>query len=226
MKFLFYGCLSLSLAFGVTAVVSSAEPHISREAIEWCNIWIPDANGTKLPRVLLIGDSITGGYGPKVADEMKGKVSVARLTTSKSIGDPALLAEVAMVLDQCQFDVVHFNNGLHGWGYSEAEYEKSFSDLVGTIRKQAPKAKLIWATITPMRQAGKLETIAEGTERVKARNKIAEGIVAKERISVDDLYSLVKDRPDYWSKDGVHFNGKGIAVQAEQVTERILENLK
>jgi lysophospholipase L1-like esterase len=202
------------------------EPHVAREAVEWCNIWIPDANGTKLPRVLLIGDSITGGYGPKVADVLKGQASVARLTTSKSIGDPALLAEVAMVLEQCRFDVVHFNNGLHGWGYTEAEYEKHFPELVATIRKHAPKAKLIWAAITSMRQSGKLDVIAESTKRVQARNKIAEGIVTKEGIAVDDLYGLVKDHPEYWSNDGVHFNGKGIAAQAEQVTKRILESLK
>ena len=176
--------------------------------------------------MLLIGDSITGGYGQQVADGLKGKASVARLTTSKSIGDPALLAEVALVLDQCRFDVVHFNNGLHGWGYSEDEYQKHFPELVATIRKHAPKAKLIWATITPMRQSGKLDVIAEGTKRVLARNKIAEGIVTKEGIAVDDLYGLVKDHPEYWSNDGVHFNGKGVAVEAEQVAKRILENLK
>ena len=206
--------------------IRADSPCISREAIEWCNVWITEANGTTLPRVLLIGDSITGGYGPKVADELKGKASVARLTTSKSIGDPALLSEVAMVLDQCSFDVVHFNNGLHGWGYTEAEYEKGFPELVATIRKHAPKGKLIWATITPMRQSGKLEVIAEGTKRVEARNKIAEGIVAKEGIAVDDLYGLVKDHPEYWSNDGVHFNGKGIAVQAEQAAKRITNNLR
>jgi lysophospholipase L1-like esterase len=174
----------------------------------------------------LIGDSITGGYGPNVADELKGKVSVARLTTSKSIGDPALLAEVAMVLDQCRFNVVHFNNGLHGWGYTEIEYERGFPELVATIRKHAPKAKLIWATITPMRQAGKLDVVAEGTKRVEARNKIAEGIVAREGIPVDDLYGLVRHHTEYWSNDGVHFNGKGVAVQAEQVVKRIMENVK
>ncbi|MCU0980168.1 MAG: SGNH/GDSL hydrolase family protein [Pirellulaceae bacterium] len=162
-------CLVLAAAIAATAVIHAAEPHISREAIEWCNIWIPDANDTTLPRVLLIGDSITGGYGPKVADALKGKASVARLTTSKSIGDPALLAEAALVLGQCHFDVVHFNNGLHGWGYSEEEYQKAFPELVATLRKHAPQAKLIWATITPMRQAGKLDVIAEPSRRCGKR---------------------------------------------------------
>ena len=226
MRHVFSLTLAGMAVVAATAAIHAAEPRISREAIEWCDIWIPDANETKLPRVLLVGDSITGGYGPKVADALKGKASVARLTTSKSIGDPALLAEVALVLGQCRFDVVHFNNGLHGWGYSEEEYQKNFPELLATIRKHAPQAKLIWATITPMRQAGKLDMIAEGTKRVQARNKIAEEIVAREGIAVDDLYGLVKDHPEFWSPDGVHFNAPGVAAQVEQVTKRIAENLE
>ena len=140
----------------------AAAPHVARESIEWADIWIPEANATTLPRVLLIGDSITRGYYPKVVEQLKGKASVARLASSKSIGDPALLAEVALVLDQCRFDVVHFNNGLHGWGYSEDEYQKHFPGLVATLRRHAPKAKLIWAATTPMRQSGKLHVMADG----------------------------------------------------------------
>jgi len=118
-----------------------------------------------------------------------------------------------------------YTNAWYGWGYSEAEYQKAFPDLVATIRKHAPQAKLIWATITPMRQAGKLDVIAEGTKRVQARNKIAEEIVAREGIAVDDLYGLAKDHPEYWSPDGVHFNAQGVAAQVEQVTKRIAETL-
>ena len=112
-------CLLMTTAAGAMTALAE-EPHIAREAIEWADIWIPDANGTTLPRVLLIGDSISRGYYSQVADKLKGKASVARLATSKSIGDPALLAEVALVLDQGRFDVVHFSNGLHGFGYIPA----------------------------------------------------------------------------------------------------------
>ncbi len=76
-----------------------------------------------------------------------------------------------------------------------------------------------------MRKAGDLAVIAEGTNRVKARNQIAEKFVAREGIPVDDLYTLVKDHPEYWSGDGVHFNGRGIGAQAAQVSKRILESL-
>ena len=215
--------LSVGLA---AATVGAQQPHIAREGIEWADIWVPEANGTTLPRVLLIGDSITKGYYSQVAEKLKGKASVARLATSKSIGDPVLLAEVALVLSQCRFDLVHFNNGLHGHGYTEKEYEKSFPELVATIREHAPKAKLVWATTTPTRTKGNLALINEGTKRVEARNKIAESVVAKEGIAVDDLFGLVRDHPEYWSQDGVHFNSKGIAAQAEQVAKRILETLR
>ena len=77
-----------------------------------------------------------------------------------------------------------------------------------------------------MRQAGNLDVIAENTKRVQARNKIAQEIVTREGITADDLYGLVKDHPDYWSPDGVHFNAQGVVAQAEQVTKRITETLQ
>lgn len=221
--------LAALLAIPVVATAGAAaaqEQHISREGIEWCDIWIPDANSDKLPRVLLIGDSITRGYYDRVANGLQGKASVARLATSKSIGDPALLAEVAGVLDQCRFDVVHFNNGLHGWGYTEEEYRAHFPDLVATIRKHAPKAKLVWAMTTPMRQRDKLEELAPATERVKARNAIAKELAGKAGIPTEDLYSLVVDHPEYWGGDGVHFKPEGYAVLAGQVVKSIEGLLK
>ena len=210
----------------LAATASADEPRISREAIEWCNIWIPEANESKLPRVLLIGDSITQGYYPKVAEQLKDKASVARITTSKSVGDPALLAEVALVLQQYPFDVIHFNNGLHGWGYSEEDYAKHFPALVDTIKKHAPKAKLIWATITPMRTRDKVAELSPQTERVKRRNQIALDYVTKAKIPVDDLFGLVENHPEYYSRDGVHFNQQGITVEAAQVTKQVLEQLE
>jgi len=56
--------MSLALAAGFALNAAAAEPKTampSLESIEWCDIWISHANETNLPRVLLIGDSITQG---------------------------------------------------------------------------------------------------------------------------------------------------------------------
>jgi lysophospholipase L1-like esterase len=74
---------------------------------------------------------------------------------------------------------------------------------------------LSWASTTPVRVADKLEEYAPRTERVKARNMIAAELVAKEKIQVDDLYQLAAGHPEYYGRDGVHFNPKGIAAQAD-----------
>src|SRR6266852_7116560 len=107
-------------------------PPSSREAIEWCDIWISHANETNLPRVLLIGDSIVRDYYPEVEKRLSGKAFVARLATSRFVADPVLLKEIESVLDGAKFDVVQFNNGMHGWQHSEAEYGKAFPKLIKT----------------------------------------------------------------------------------------------
>jgi hypothetical protein len=196
-----------------------------RENIEWVDLWLPDNNVTGQPRVLLIGDSITRAYYPTVADALKGKATVGRLTTSASVGDPALLAQVEMVLSQYRFDVVHFNNGLHGAGYTEAQYEQDFPAFLKIIETQTRGAMLIWATSTPVRDAAKIEEFSPPTERVKKRNQIATQFVTKQKIAVNDLYGLVVDHPEWWSGDGVHFAQAGIAAEAAQVVKYVTDAL-
>ena len=200
-------------------------PKIVREDIEWLDVWVPDNNTKGLPRVLLIGDSIARDYYPGVANRLKGKAVVARLTTSKSVGDPALLDEVRLVLGQTQFDVVHVNNGLHGWGYSEDEYATALPDLVAAIRKAAPRVKLVWATTTAVRQPDKLDMLSPRNDRVVARNRLAAAVMDREKVPTDDLFVLVKDKPEWYSNDGVHFNPKGAQALAERVAKAVLDFL-
>src|SRR5215475_8352883 len=91
--------ITLTLAF-IAAHVGLAEPApFSREAIEWCDVWISHSNETNFPRVLLIGDSIVRDYYPEVEKRLEGKAYVGRLSTSRFIADPVLLKEIESVLD-------------------------------------------------------------------------------------------------------------------------------
>src|SRR5579862_8439593 len=126
-------------------------PPPAKESIEWCDIWISHANETNLPRVLLIGDSIARDYYPEVEKQLAGKAFVARLATSRFVADPVLLKEIELVLSDSQFDIVLFNNGMHGWQHTETEYQNGLPQFIKAIRTHAPKAKLIWASTTPLR---------------------------------------------------------------------------
>jgi hypothetical protein len=194
-----------------------------REAIEWCDIWISHANETNLPRVLLIGDSITRDYYPEVEKRLAGKAFVARLATSRFVSDTVLLNEIRTVLQGAKFDVVQFNNGMHGWQHTEEEYRNAFPKLIKTIRTYAPKAKIIWASTTPLRN-GKDVTYdtkaAYSDERIAARNRLAAEIVSAQKISTVDLNAAVRDRPELHS-DNVHFNGDGSKILASEIAAKI-----
>jgi len=196
-----------------------------RERIEWCDIWITNAEKHDLPRVLLIGDSITRGYFGGVEKMSEGQTNCARLTTSRCICDPVFFDELEMVLDQYAFDVIHFNNGLHGWGYTEEQYHAAFPKFLAALQRGNPNAKLIWATTTPVRTREAVEQLDERTERVRERNHIALQFVSQAGLAVDDLFTLAIDHPEYYSSDGVHFNNAGKAAQAQQVARSILTQL-
>ncbi len=205
----------------LAAVASAEDSRIHRENIEWCDVWLPDMKANDLPRVMLIGDSITRGYFQAVEQNLTGTAYVARIATSKAIGDPALVAELATFLRQARFDVVHFNIGMHGWAYSDEEYRRHFPSLVRAIRKNAPRAKIIWASTTPVR---KDRDPGPRNDRIQARNGIAREYASTHGIPVDDLYTLMTPHSEMHSDD-VHFNKEGNVLLADQVAREVAKLL-
>lgn len=88
----------------MTQFVAADEPI--RERIEWADIWVTDANKNDLPRVLLIGDSITKGYFSEVEKHLAGKAYCARLTTSKCVSNPSFADEVQLLLKHYKFGFI------------------------------------------------------------------------------------------------------------------------
>ncbi len=207
-------------------VIAPAGRHVAREPIEWIRVWLPNVNKKDLPQVLLLGDSITQAYYQDVAADLKGKAYVGYLTSSLSVGDPMLPRQIALVLKNYRFDVIHFNNGLHGKDYSEQEYARYFPQFVQTIQANAHGAKLIWTSSTPVRMGKDMSEFAPFTKRVVARNKIAAAYARKAGIPIDDLYTAVLHHPDYYlGVDGTHPNPQGRAAEARDVAASILKVL-
>jgi lysophospholipase L1-like esterase len=223
--------LPIVLALGITRLAGAQPanyPPSAKESIEWCDLWITHANETNLPRVLLIGDSITRAYYPEVEKRLEGKAYVGRLSSSAFISDPALIKQVEMVLGEYKFDVIHFNNGMHGWQHSEKEYAQALPKLLKTIQKCAPNAKLIWANTTPLKVSPTLppDNQTQATdERIAARNAIALKLMQAKGIPVNDLNTPMRGHPELHS-DNVHFNDQGVAIQAAQVAASVEKLLK
>ena len=208
---------ALTLAVTLVQTALPADRSIHREKIEWCDVWMPDTNATGLPRVLLIGDSITRSYYPAVEAKLKGKAYCARIATSKAVGDPALPRQLATFIPEEKFDIIHFNIGMHGWDYSEADYQKYLPELLRVIHKSAPNAKLIWASTTPVRAD---RDPGPTNPRIAARNGIAQRFFTAQHIPIDDLWTAMQPYPQFHSDD-VHFNKDGVAILADHVAAEI-----
>ncbi len=194
---------------------------IHREDIEWRDMWVTGAADESLPRALLVGDSMARSYFGQVEALLKGAYLCARLTSSTCVCDRVFDKELRLLLDDYRFAVIHFNNGLHGWGYDEGAYARGLRRVAALIAKRAPQSRLILANSTPMRCAGKIEELDPRTDRVRERNRLMGEIAAEFRLPVNDLFSLGLDHPEYFSEDGVHFNPSGQAALGSQVAKTI-----
>lgn len=207
----------MASTFVLSAPGSAQE--VRHERIEWSDIWVQNANTKDLPRALLVGDSITRAYYPAVQKLLAAKANCARYATSKFLSNPDFLAELGILLKRYPFAVIHINNGLHGWDYTEAEYTQGLITLLATLKRDAPHATVIWCMTTPVRQGKQLTQMDAKNQRVIKRNQIAATIMGREKISINNLYKTMKDHPEYHARDGVHYNHKGKTLQAKYVAD-------
>jgi len=194
------------------------------EKIEWTWTDRPVAAVPNLPNVLLVGDSITRGYYPEVAKDLSGVANVYLFATSCASGDPRLPGQLRDYFSMMglKFAVIHFNNGMHGWGYTEQQYAAGLPGMVAALRAGGPRAKLIWASTTPV-----LHDSAKGEStnaRIEERNRLAAVVMRRDGIPTDDQHALMLKHQDMHNGD-VHFTAAGSALQAEQVAAAIREAL-
>ncbi len=215
----------LFAAIFLCALSASAQTQLPiTEKIEWTWTGRPEAPQPNLPNVLLVGDSITRGYYPAVEKGLAGVANVYLFATSCSSGDPRLSGQLHdyFAMMGVKFAVAHFNNGMHGWGYTEQQYAAGLPAMIAALRDGAPQAKFFWATTTPVLHDS---TKGESTNaRIDERNRLAAAIMVKDGIAIDDQHALMLEHQDTHNGD-VHFTAEGSAIQAAQVAQIIRQAL-
>lgn len=197
---------------------------------------VGEQRATELPNVLIIGDSISIGYTPKVREILAGVAIVQR--PDANTGDTRKgLKNLDRWLGDTQWDVIHFNWGLHDLCYRHPdstalgrrdkingtisvpldEYKLNLEDLVRQLEHSG--ALLIWAntTLVPDGEVGRVP----GDDL--RYNRAAADIMERHEIALDDLHTLTSEfDPSLFKGPGdVHYTDEGYAVIAAQVAEQI-----
>ena len=198
-------------------------------------------------RILLLGDSISLGYTAEVRRRLAGRAIVARANCGphdrrheNCAGTTKGVAQLDRWLaqDGGQWDVIHFNFGLHdlkrvdgATGQNsndpsdprQAEpdrYRANLTDIAGRLK--ATGATVIFATTTPVPE-GELRPHRDPADAPRY-NAIAREVMAKHGVLVNDLFEVIASGPASLGKPAnVHFTREGSAALGAAVAAFVLE---
>lgn len=198
--------IALTLALGAASNEANLEPEQTIKAptkpTNPALVKVADVQG--LPRVLLIGDSISMGYTLPVRKRLKGNANVHR--PPENCGDTARgLAKLHKWLGNGHWDVIHFNFGLHDLKYLNDKgayvdpgegnqvappdvYRQRLREL--TLRLKQTGAKLIFATTTPVPPGARGRVAGDEIKY----NKIATDVMTELNVPIDDLCACVAEQ--------------------------------
>jgi acyl-CoA thioesterase-1 len=179
-----------------------------------------------LPRVLLVGDSISIGYTQPVRELLRGKANVHRIPVNGGATEVGL-ERMKEWLGDGHWDVIHFNFGLHDAKYwsetTQRATRQQYADNLRTLVAQmkATGAKLIFATTTPVPKGGVL-TPTRKFDSIPARNEIAVQVMKENGVAINDLYAVALPVTEKVGRpNDVHFQPKGYALLAKAVAANI-----
>jgi hypothetical protein len=225
------------LAFA-EAPAAEAKPTIdasdpNRSDTEWRKASVkPIEDNPKLPRVLLIGDSITMGYTIPLREQLNGKANV-HFPTENCHSSRDILVNIEKYLGDKPWDVIQFNCGIHdvtilnqqGRSIKQGEhgqvrvstqgYRESLEKIIARLKQTG--AAIVWCSTTPVADNLPHRKPAE----IVRYNSVAREVMQKHKLPITDLHQAASEqRPPKWS-DGVHFTFGGSRALAEAAAPNI-----
>ncbi|HEY0008613.1 MAG TPA: SGNH/GDSL hydrolase family protein [Tepidisphaeraceae bacterium] len=199
----------------------------------------------KLPRVLLIGDSILSGYQKYAVAELQGKAYVDAWVQPHHQGilqgdASAWKAMVKDVIGKGPYDVILFNMGLHGWEpgrIPEGQFKPLTRKLVESLRAEAPNAKLVWLSTTPITKQdtrpefwklgldGPYELNEELNPTIVEHNRLAAEVMHEAGVPIVDLYTMLLPDLTLAAGDMFHWSEPAYRRIAGEVARTVRANL-
>lgn len=183
-------------------------------------------NRLAMPQVLIIGDSIAGGYWRDVAWRLSHTASVDAWLTPFGEHEEKVLDDLRAVLKYRQYEVIQFNIGLHALGLTPEESLKRIEQYVEVLKELAPNAVLIWGTITPVTVQGDALKLDSGINpEIEQKNALLKPLMEKHGILINDLYGLMLNNLADGLADRFHYSAAGSNKMSAQTAALIRQHL-
>jgi len=189
---------------------------------------------TKLPNILIIGDSIIGDYCCSAI-----RFSLKELAEVSILQQPHHCKNIMSWLDtweveKWKYDIIFFFDGMHG--FPQRVTEEEHQELTPFVIKRLKKATkdLIWGNCTPIHdnfpQGNKNSNNGPNTidqimtnESIINRNKSILKVTNENNIPLIDLYSLMKPiqhltQPRF---NDIHYSGKGQIIMGNHISKEL-----
>lgn len=196
-----------------------------------------------LPKLFLIGDSISIQYGPYLKEYLQGIVNFERkeddgsalknldVPTGANGGDSRMVLEYLKVkLNESDFnpDYLLLNCGLHDIKRNpetqkiqvdEEDYRNNLSEILSLLREK--EIQLIWIRTTPVVDSihnSRTKAFNRFASDLNTYNNIADRLFTEEEIPMIDLYGFTEKLGVDQFVDHVHYNESTRAQQAAYIT--------
>jgi len=197
----------------------------------------PVVDNPALPRVLIIGDSISIGYTLPLRAALDGIANVHRPPTNCAHTWKGL-ESIDRWLGEGKWDLIHFNWGLHDLKYVDeegklalppkgkqvstiSEYSANLDKLVQRLNETGPT--LIWRPTTPVPEGAQGRVPAD----LAKYNAAAWEVIQRHGIEVDGMNAFIRDHNvPHVRPDNVHFSKDFSALLAGNTAELIRRTLE
>ena len=187
-----------------------------------------------MKKILLIGDSIRLGYCHYVKYAFKDVAQVyyptenCRFTTYviRNLHEWKKQTECGS-----DIDLIHWNVGL--WDCLRQidgevlipldEYKRNLERICRMIRHHFPKARMIFATSTPVQEALYTGEFKRLNRDVEAYNAVAAEVITAFGGEIDDLYTHMTGIPEEYYSDKTHFNTK---EGTKHITSAVVQSIE
>lgn len=193
-----------------------AENKNKLETYEWDDMWW-DNSGEEDTHILVIGDSISRGYRHILKEVTGGRWRIDNFASSKAVDNDFFKKALDTAISQQEkYDLILFNNGLHGWHLSSDEYGEHYMSVLQHLMSKNIRMAVILTT----------PWLDERNRLVKERNERAISCAEKMGVPVIDVYSLIEGHEElYGLPDTIHLKKEGYKKLAEHIYKSAKEIL-